>query len=198
MATRFIEGFGAAAGDAATELSRLKGETANHGAVLYDAVDGILKYYDRVGAVVRQLATLNPPAISITGGITITQALHAGRQLILNAAAGGAVVLPSATGSGDSYYFVVGTLLTSASWAFTSGGSGKFNGGIDINDTGDTTAATADFFPCVNGTTATVTLAQSAGAGKRGDWIEFTDIASGQWAVRGMLQGELDPTTPFS
>lgn len=199
MATRFIEGFGASAGDAATELSRLKGETTGVGAMLYDAVDGIIKYYDRVNSVVRQIAALNPAPVSITANLTLSNALHAGRQLFINAAAGlSALVLPAATGSGDRYLLQVGTLLTSNSIVIDVTGDDKFNGGVFINDTGDTTVATADFFPAVNGTSNKITLAQSAGAGKVGDWIELTDIAADAWAVRGVLQGELDPTNPFS
>lgn len=199
MANRYIQGFGTAAGDAATELTRLKNATTSKfGPILYDSVDGILKYYDRVNSVVRQLGGLNPAPVSITGTISITNALHAGRMLALNAAAGGTATLPAATGSGDVYRFVVGTLLTSASWIFSPTGDDTMNGGVFINDTGDTSAATADFFPAVNGTSNTLTLAQSAGAGKIGDWVEFVDVAADKWAVRGVIQGELDPTTPFS
>ena len=66
-----------------------------------------------------------------------------------------------------------------------------------INDTGDTTAATADFHPTASGNN-TLTLAFSAGAAKKGDWVEFEDIAADSWAVHGVLQGELDPVNPFS
>ena len=199
MATRFIEGFGGAAGEAATELSRLKGETVGVGAVLYDKVDGIFKYYDRVNSVVRQLASLNPAPVSITGAIALTNALHVGRTLLLDAVAGGQVDLPAATGSGDKYNAIVKTSLTSASWVFrTNVATGDvFKGGVEIDDTGDTAAlAAAAFFPA-GASDEVLTLAFSATLGTVGAYVEFTDIATGVWAVRGYLGGSLDPATPW-
>ena len=58
MAARYIEGHGESAGQAATQLANLKNETVGVGPILYDKVDGILKAYDRVNSVVRQIAAL--------------------------------------------------------------------------------------------------------------------------------------------
>jgi hypothetical protein len=199
MSTRHIQGFGSSAGDAATELARIKGDTVGTGPILYDAVDGIVKYYDRVNSVVRQLAALNPAPVSITANLTLSNALHAGRQLFINAAAGlSALVLPAATGSGDVYRLLVGTLLTSNAIVIDVTSPAKFYGGVNINDSGDTTPLTDDFFPAVNGTSVKITLTASIGAGKIGDWIEITDVAADKWAVSGQIQGETDPTNPFS
>lgn len=198
MANRFIQGFGTTAGDAATELSRLNGDSAKVGAILFDSVDGIMKYYDRVNSVVRQLLGNNPAPVSITGTISLTNALHAGRVLLLNAAAGGTITLPAATGTGDIYRLQIATSLTSATWVIDCAGSDKYYGGIIINDTGDTTAATADFKPAVGGTSVHITLTQTVGAGVIGDYIELVDIGTNKWSVSGVLVAELDPTTPFS
>lgn len=198
MSNRFIQGFGETAGDAATELSRLNGETARTGAVLFDLVDGILKYYDRKNSIVRQILGNNPQPVSITGSLSLTNALHAGRILLLNAVAGGTITLPAATGTGDIYRLQIATSLTSATWVISCAGSDKYYGGVIINDTGDTTAATADFKPAVGGSSVTITLTQTVGAGVIGDYIELIDIGAAKWAVSGVLVAELDPTTPFS
>jgi hypothetical protein len=198
MANRFIQGRGTTAGDAATELARLNGETAGVAAILFDSVDGILKYYDRVNSVVRQILGNNPQPVSITGSISLTNALHAGRILLLNAAAGGTITLPAATGTGDVYRLQIATALTSATWAINTASPDKFYGGVIINDTGDTTAATADFKPAVGGTSVTITLTQTVGAGVIGDYIELIDVGTAKWVVSGVLVAELDPTTPFS
>ena len=198
MATRYIETFGASAGDAATHLTLLKGEAGgNVNPVLFDAVDGVLKYYDRVAAVVKQIANLNQGIVSATATLAVTNALHVGRTVVLNAAAGFVTTLPAATGSGDKYRFVVGTLLTSSTLVVQVTGDDVMYGGISINNTGDTGAATVDFYPTA-ADSDTITLTASVGAGKIGDFIEVEDIAADVWAVHGVLQGEADPVTPFS
>ena len=121
-----------------------------------------------------------------------------GLTLRLDLAAGFAVTLPAALGSGRKFRFVVGTLLTSGTYIVkVANATDVMAGGVTINDIGDTSAATADFFPTA-ASSDTFTMTASLGAGKIGDWVEFEDIKSGFWAVRGSLQGLTDPATPFS
>ncbi len=47
--------------------------------------------------------------------LTVTAASHAGRTVLLDRAAGQAVTLPAATGSGNAYNFFVVTTITSNS-----------------------------------------------------------------------------------
>jgi hypothetical protein len=135
---------------------------------------------------------------SITASASATRAANAGRTNLLNAAAGLTVTLPASSGSGNRYRFVAGTTLTSNTYVIkVANATDVFVGGVVINDIGDTAAATADFFPTAS-TSDTITLTASIGAGKKGDFIEVEDIAAGFWAVTGILQGETDPTNPFS
>ena len=199
MAVQFLQGFGASAGDAATKLSNLKTDSVNVGPIVYDNVDGIIKYYDRVNSVVRQLAALNPAPVTITGAITLSNALHVGRPLLLNAVAGGLITLPAATGSGDTYDLNVIASLTSAAWIFrTNVATGdRFTGGVEIDDTGDTAAlAAAAFFPA-GASDEVLTLAFAATLGTIGTYVTLRDIASGIWQVRGYLGGSVDPATPW-
>jgi hypothetical protein len=129
---------------------------------------------------------------------TVTKANDSGRTIVYNRAAGGTVTLPASTGGGDKYRVVVGTLLTSATLIIkVANSTDVFTGGVLINDIGDTSAATADFWPTA-ATSDTMTMTQSLGGGKIGDFFEVEDIAAGFWAVRGVLQGMTDPATPFS
>jgi hypothetical protein len=108
------------------------------------------------------------------------------------------MTLPAASATGDKYKIMVGTALTSAALIVkVANDTDVFVGGVFINDIGDSTAATADFFPTAS-TSDTITLTQSIGAGKIGDWLEFEDVKAGYWAVRGVIQGVTDPSTPFS
>lgn len=121
-----------------------------------------------------------------------------GLTLTLDKAAGLTVTLPASSGSGRKFRFVVGTLLTSNTYKIqVANATDVMNGGVTINDIGDTSAATADFFPTAS-TSDTFTMTATLGAGKIGDWVEFEDISSGHWAVRGALQGVTDPATPFT
>lgn len=144
-------------------------------------------------------AFIHKGATSFTANFTLTRRNHAGRTLVLNAAAGlSAVVLPAAIGSGARYRFLVGTTITSNTIVIkVANATDVMVGGVIINDIGDSSAATSDFFPTAS-TSDTITLTAAIGAGKKGDWIELEDFASGFFAVHGCLQGETDPANPFS
>ncbi len=135
---------------------------------------------------------------AFTASVTLNKQDHAGRTLLADAAAGMTFTLPAATGSGRTYRILVKTTITSNTLVIqVANATDVMRGGILINDIGDSTAATADFFPTAS-TSDTITLTASIGAGKAGDFIVLEDYAAGFFAVHGILQGETDPTSPFS
>lgn len=136
--------------------------------------------------------------IAYTASATLTRHKNAGRTNLVNAAAGLTFTLPASNGSGRRYRILVQTTLTSNSIIIqVANATDVLRGGVLINDIGDTTAATSDFFPTAS-TSDTITLSAAIGAGKAGDFIELEDYATGFYAVYGVLQGETDPTNPFS
>jgi hypothetical protein len=149
-------------------------------------------------AVLRAKAILINGVKTATASFSATRKANAGRTNVLNAAAGMTVTLPASSGSGDRYRFLIGTTITSNTTVIkVANATDVMVGGIIINDIGDSTAATADFHPTAS-TSDTITLTAAIGAGKKGDWIELEDFATGFWAVKGALQGETDPANPFS
>jgi hypothetical protein len=117
--------------------------------------------------------------------LAITAALHDGKIVTLNRAAGIAVTLPAATGSGMSTEFIVGTTFTgSASIAvadatdYMRGRSLMFNdtdssmNGWETANTG-TLATESDTFT-MNGTTL---------GGRAGDRIRVVDLATDVWHI---------------
>lgn len=136
--------------------------------------------------------------ISINSATVALGAYHKNRTLVCEKVDGIAFTLPSARGTGNKFRIAIGTALTSSTITVTASASAKLQGGVFINDTGDSPAATADFVPAVAGTSTIVTLTQSAGAGAKGDWLEFEDIKTALWQVSGVLSGEADPANPFS
>ena len=142
----------------------------------------------------------NPP-ISITSStITLSRHLHDNRPLLLNASGGTTVSLPRALGTGARFYFVV---KTASNANVISGGTAAgaynstFQGGVNQNDTGDTAAATNDFFPAAAGNN-TYSPTTVGGGGAVGDWIEFIDIATDTYQVSGQGTTAVDPSNRFS
>ena len=137
-------------------------------------------------------------ALVLAGAATLslTRELHAGRTVAADQATGTAFSLPAAVGSGDRYRIMV-RVASNANTILCAPNTDDFNGGVLINDTGDTSAATADFFPAA-ATPNTMTLTTAGGGGFVGDWVVFTDILAGEWQVFGVFRGASDPVTPFS
>lgn len=135
---------------------------------------------------------------TLTASATFTRAANAGRTNLVSAAAGLTITLPASLGTGRRFRVLIGTTLTSNTIVIqVANATDVLRGGVIINDIGDSSAATADFFPTAS-TSDTITLTASIGAGKAGDFIELEDYAAGFFSVYGVLQGETDPTNPFS
>lgn len=132
--------------------------------------------------------------ISITASLTLQQAIHEGRVLVLNSTSALTVTLPKATGSGARYSFVVGTRNTN-SYVIRVADAVDIMQGVAFGaaDGGDTVngweaGATAD----------TVTLNGSTLGGYVGDMVDLVDVAPGVWAVSARLAQTGTEATPFS
>lgn len=133
--------------------------------------------------------------VTLTGATaTVTPAVHSGRTVLLDRAAGQAVTLPAATGSGNTYKFFVLTTITSNSTTIKVVGDDVMAGAaIVANDGGDTasifeTAATSD----------TITFDGSTTGGIRGATVELQDVAADLWSVRVVGAATSTEATPFS
>lgn len=127
--------------------------------------------------------------------LAVTQAAHGGETITLNRAAGIAVTLPLATGTGAIFRFFVGTTVTSNSTTIKVGTAAETMRGnaLVLQDAADTlvgfeAGATAD----------TITLNGTTTGGIVGDFIELIDIAANMYYVRCLLSGTGTEATPFS
>lgn len=134
--------------------------------------------------------------VSITAStVTLSPTTHAGRVVSLNRAAGIAVTLPAATGSGDNYLIFVGTTFTGAS-SIACAGSDIFVGtAVLFADSGATvvgfnTTATSDTIDLLGTSNSTGGLA--------GETIDLVDVASGVWMVRLVSDAGGTEATPFN
>jgi hypothetical protein len=133
---------------------------------------------------------------SLTASTTITQELHDGQTLLMGAS-GAALTftLPAASGTGARFKFMVSVVNTSNYIIQVANATDTMDGHlVSLADGGDTlvgweTASTSDTIT-LNGTTT--------GGVSIGDFVELTDIASGQWAVSGTLTSTGTEATPFS
>lgn len=126
--------------------------------------------------------------------LTVTKLLHDNRTVTLNRAAGIAVTLPAATGSGSRYRFFIGTTITSNTTTIKVVGDDTMSGVALIDEAG---GATAGSWPTASDTD-TITFDGSTTGGILGDLVELEDVAADKWHVR--ITGTTSDTeaTPFS
>ena len=137
---------------------------------------------------------VTPVVTNITASTATLTSDNHNDLITLNRAAGIAVTLPAATGSGIKFEFVVGTTITSNTTTIKVVGNDIMVGrAILLQDGGDTlvafeTAADSD----------TITLDGSTTGGIAGMQITLTDIAADTWLV-SILGSETGlQATPFS
>lgn len=149
------------------------------------------------GSFLRAYGFIHRNVSQLTATTTLRPGEHSGRTNMLDAVAGFACTLPAAKGKGNRYRFVVKTALTSAQYRFSVTSTDTFLGGTFIGDSGDTAAATADFFVAAAASNQlNMTLAN--GGGSVGDWVEFEDVATGKWLIHGVFRDVTDPSNRFA
>ena len=123
--------------------------------------------------------------------LTVNERQYAGKMITLNRAAGVAVTLPAATGSGASFRFFVGTTFTSDATIKVANANDTMAGQAIIDGTTSTmfqTAATSD----------TITLNGSTTGGLLGTQVEVEDVEANVWYVKVLGNGSGTEATPFS
>lgn len=126
--------------------------------------------------------------------VTITKHSHDGKVVTLNRAAGIAVTLPAATGSGNKFHFIVGTTVTSNTSTIKVVGDDTMTGTAIL---GQDAADTAVLFETAS-TSDTITMDGSTKGGIKGDSVELIDIAADTWWVRMVGSATGTEASPFS
>lgn len=135
------------------------------------------------------------PVDATASTLAVTQATHAGRTVTLNRAAGIAVTLPAATGTGSVYKFLIGTTVTSNTTT------------IKVADATDVMTGTAyvvsDGAAAVLGyrtgaTSDTITFDGSTTGGLLGDIVILEDVGANLYSVLVFSAATGTEATPFS
>lgn len=114
--------------------------------------------------------------------LTLTAAANAGRLVKLDTATGSVVTLPAATGTGNTYTFVVTVLATSNSHIVKVANSTDVMIGLAFGARTDSGNAVLGF--ATTSTSDTITLNRTTtGSVNTGEYITVKDIASGFFRV---------------
>lgn len=164
------------------------------GCIYQDTTNGVV--YQNLGSSTSSSWKNIGPSVPVdvtASTLTLSPLSHSGRTVTLNRAAGIAVTLPAATGTGDRYRLFVGTTVTSNNITITRAGSDTMFGMVyQLADAGSTLAA----YECPGATV--ITLNGSTTGGIKGDQFELEDVATGVWRILGHTSATGVEATPVT
>lgn len=143
--------------------------------------------------------TADTSARLVAGGsaLTVTEALHDGKIIKLDTAAGTTCTLPAATGSGARFRFQITTVATSNSHIIKVANASDTMVGQILGVSDDAGNTVKPFFAA--GTDDTITLNRTTtGSTRRAEWVEVIDMATNLWHVDGVTASTGTEATPFS
>lgn len=138
----------------------------------------------------------NRSLVAAGGTLTLTQAAHNGRLIALDTAAGSVVTLPTSTGGGAVYRFLVTVTATSNSHIIKVGNATDEFRGFVFQDASEATAPNT-WWAADNDDTITLNRT-TTGLAAQGEYFEIVDAVSGHFYVRGYSQASGIEATPFS
>jgi hypothetical protein len=139
--------------------------------------------------------TATTPVNATASTLAVTAATHGGRVVTLNRAAGIAVTLPAASGSGTVYQFVIGTSVTSNSTTIkVANASDTMTGSAYVISDG----AAAVLGYKTGASDDTVTFNGNTLGGLKGDTVRLVDVAANLYSVQVLSQATGTEATPFS
>ena len=148
------------------------------------------------GTQLAALASSGGALVAGGGTLTMTAAAHAGRTIALDTATGSVITLPTSTGGGAVYKFLVTVTATSNSHVIKVGNVTDEMRGFVIQDA-DTATAPNTWWAADNDDTITLNRT-TTGLAAQGEYFEIVDAVAGHFYVRGYSQASGTEATPFS
>lgn len=146
---------------------------------------------------INRVADVSGRLVAAGATLSATEALHDGKIIALDTAAGSVVTLPASSGSGATFRFIVSVKATSNAHIIkVANTTDVLSGSVNILDNDG--AAQGGY--AATGTDDTITLNGTTTGGLVGDWVEVVDVLAGFWAIRGQLvvPAGSDPADVFS
>ena len=141
-------------------------------------------------------AVSGPALVAAGATLTMTNGEHNGKIIALDTAAGSIVTLPTSTGSGAIYRFLVTVTATSNSHVIKVGNATDEFRGFVVQDA-DTATAPNIWWAADNDDTITLNRT-TTGLAAQGECFEIVDAVSGHYYVKGYSQASGAEATPFS
>jgi hypothetical protein len=141
------------------------------------------------------------PARVVAGGATlsVTEALHDSKTVLLDTAAGTIITLPASTGGGARFRFLVSVIATSNSHKIQVANASDTMTGAILAVSDDAGFPVKGYTADATAGADTITLNRTTtGSTIKGEWVEVEDYAVNKWAVRGMIAATGTEATPFS
>lgn len=149
-----------------------------------------------VAAPVWTAAPVNNTLVAAGSSLTLTKEAHDGKIIALNTAAGSTVILPTSSGSGAVYRFLVTVTATSNNHIIKVGNATDEFRGFVVQDASEATAPNI-WWAADNDDTITLNRT-TTGLAEQGEYFEIVDGTSGHYFVRGFSQASGIEATPFS
>lgn len=157
-----------------------------------------LNILDGVTATAAELnnaADVSGRAVAAGSTLTLVEATHQGKLIKLDTATGSVVTLPTSTGSGAVYRFVVSALATSNNHIIKVGNATDVLRGFLAEHDSDTSDASVVYN--TTATSDTITIPNSGAGGLVGNYVEVCDAVAGFFTVQGWYS-KATPGTIFS
>jgi hypothetical protein len=151
---------------------------------------------DATAAELNRAADVSARLIAAGATLTLTEAAHDGKIIKLDTAAGSIVTLPTSTGGGAVYRFLVTVTATSNSHVIKVGNATDEMRGFVVQDS-DTATAPNTWWAADDDDTITLNRT-TTGLAAQGEYFELVDGTSGHYFVRGYSQASGTEATPFS
>lgn len=118
--------------------------------------------------------------------LALTAADHSGKLVTVNRAAGTAITLPAATGSGSIFRIFIGTTISSNSTTIKVANASDTMVGVVLSTLA---AGGTTFGESAGGTDDTITMNGTTTGGIAGSYVELRDQATNLWYVKAFLAG---------
>jgi len=135
--------------------------------------------------------------VAAGGTLNVTEALHDGKTILLDTAAGSVCTLPAASGSGARFRFNVKAIATSNSHIVKVAGAADIIQGAVVTVDQDTAGTVTGWVTASDSDTVTLNRT-TTGSVTRGEFIELEDVATNLWTISGVLTNTAAGATPFS
>jgi Flp pilus assembly protein TadG len=145
---------------------------------------------------INRAADVSTRLVAAGATLTMTEAAHDGKIICLDTAAGSIVTLPTSSGGGAVYKFLITVTATTNSHIIKVGNAtDEMRGLIDAG----ASEATAPNLWVAADNDDTITFNRgTTGTAAQGHWVEIVDATSGHFFVRGTIVQSGAEATPFS